>query len=158
ADPVTARHVPSGQAQVAGPARDEDLHRHPVAGLDAPARRGHRADLLDDPERLVPGHHRQPLAAQVPAVLFHLAAPHPAPLHAPRRPARARGAEPPAAPAAAARSAPPRESCQPSASSVASRGISGTGPAAVPASGVYAQYLARAPPSTTKSHPVIRRA
>ena len=44
------------------------------------------------------------------------------------------------------------------ASDETSSGISGTGPAAAPASGVYAQYLARAPPSTTKSHPVIRRA
>ena len=42
-------------------------------------------------------------------------------------------------------------------SGVMSSGISGTGPA-WPPDGVYAQYLARAPPSMTKSHPVIRRA
>ena len=43
------------------------------------------------------------------------------------------------------------------AESVMSSGISG-GPAAASAGGVYAQYLARAPPSMTKSQPVISRA
>ena len=38
--PVPAELVPAGQAVRAGPARDDHLQRHPVAGLDAPALRG----------------------------------------------------------------------------------------------------------------------
>ena len=74
AGPVLALHVLPGQAQVAGPAGDEDLHRHPVADRDSPAGGGGRRDLLDDAERLMTGDHRQPAGAHRALVLLHVAA------------------------------------------------------------------------------------
>src|SRR6202023_2350387 len=68
--PVLALHVAPGQAQVAGPAGDEDLHGDPVADVDPPALGGGRSDLLDDPQGLVARDHRQPAGTHRPLVLL----------------------------------------------------------------------------------------
>src|SRR6202044_256669 len=86
-DPVTvlaiaAELVPAGQAVRAGAARDDHLERHPVSGLDVPARRRPFPDLLDDPERLVTRDERGPGPAEMAPVALHVAAADAVGLHA----------------------------------------------------------------------------
>src|SRR5690606_26451935 len=71
---LPARLVPPGQAVLAGPARHDDLQRHPVAFLDPPPLGGAFADPLDDAHRLVPGDERVSRSAHVTAVDLDVAA------------------------------------------------------------------------------------
>ena len=143
---------------MAGP---EDLDGYAVAHLNAPAFRRPFAHLFDHTQRLVPRDQREhPGTHQVAAVLLHVAPAHAAGfdaqqsfIRADRRPVELTDLV-------------RQRSCLYGASnhqnppgivSSSYSGISGNG-SAFSAGGVYPQYLARAPPSITKSQPVISRA